>query len=373
MVSVRMAQAVIADAQRAVHDKAIYKPQAPLRRKNKDKNKGKKPAGRTLGYSGSRHNVEQEHSGLYCAQSSSHHNPEPEPEAQPRANRQSDGMLSDRGQIGRRYREARPWLSAREVRLRATEDLREREAMPVGSSNKHTYSVAPRIGLDQHQARRAPAQRILDSRHVATMPREIRHIKRVALPTLTNKTVEKKLDIFGQGDKVTMKGGEQKLAFGKLKGWSAEPDAVGTVLMGGKRWKGDYLVQMGGQRLWLKCDELVMVDQSDKPRPTTAEELKSLNKRRAAERKKRSKAARVAQMKWQQKIGGNSEDYEEDVLQEEEIVNFFEEMDNDGSGLLDRNEVKELLVKLGRVCGGPSTRVGSQKDSQKNSQKESRN
>ena len=171
MVSVRMAQAVIADAQRAVHDKAIYKPQAPLRRKKK-KGLGKKPKGRTIGSIGA-----------------SVWNPEPEPEEvkTPRAARQSDGMLSDRGHIGRKYRAARPWLSAREVRLRATEDIREREAMPVGGSSKHTYSVAPRIGLDQHQARRAPAQRILDSRNVATMPREIRHIKRVSLPPVIKK------------------------------------------------------------------------------------------------------------------------------------------------------------------------------------------
>ena len=53
-------------------------------------------------------------------------------------------------------------------------------------------------------------------------------------------------------------------------------------------------------------------------------------------------------MKWQQKMGGDGDGYQEDVLMEEEIVNFFEEMDNDGSGLLDRDEVKQLLVKLGK-------------------------
>eukprot|EP01043_Picozoa_sp_COSAG02_P074489 COSAG02_NODE_14935_length_1222_cov_0.937667_1_plen_49_part_10 len=43
MVAVRMARSVIEDAQRAVRDKAIYKPQAPLRPRKK-KGKGKQPS-----------------------------------------------------------------------------------------------------------------------------------------------------------------------------------------------------------------------------------------------------------------------------------------------------------------------------------------
>lgn len=329
MVAVRMAQSVIADAQRAVRDRAIYKPQAPIRPRKKDKDKGKKPAGRSIGYSGGRWR------------------PEPEPEALPNA--RSDGMRTDRGNVSRRYREARPWLSAREVRMRASEDMREREAMPVGSATKHTYSVAPKQGTRGERARRAPAQRIIDSRHVATMPREIRHIKRVALPPVEKAVQEKDVDTFGQGDRVRLAQGHEKLAFGQLAGWKADPDTIGTVMMGGKRWKGDCLVEMGGQRLWLKCEELEMVEMSDKPRPTTAEELRALNKRRAAERKKRAKAARLAQVKWQAKMGGEAEGFQEDVLETEEIVSFFEEIDDDGSGLLDRDELKKLLEKLGKV------------------------
>eukprot|EP01051_Picozoa_sp_SAG22_P032319 SAG22_NODE_13569_length_402_cov_0.795380_1_plen_120_part_01 len=118
--------------------------------------------------------------------------------------------------------------------------------------------------------------------------------------------------------------------------------------MGGRRWKGDCLVEMDGQRLWLKSEELEMVEQSTKPRPTTAEELRALNKRRAAERKKRAKAKRLAQAKWNAKMGEDT-GANEDVLATEEVGSFFAEIDDDGSGLLDRDEVKLLLEKLGKI------------------------
>ena len=180
MVAVRMAQLFIADAQRAVRDKAIFKPQPPTRPRKK----------------------------LHLRDVKNMQGQTPNTES-------IDGTQTERTNVSRRYREARPWLSAREVRVRAFEDLREREAMPVGSATKHTYSVAPKQGVRGEQARRAPAQRILDGRNVATMPREIRHIKRKPLPRLLKSSKEKPVDMFGQGDKVKLATEKaDQLAFG---------------------------------------------------------------------------------------------------------------------------------------------------------------
>eukprot|EP01047_Picozoa_sp_COSAG01_P077933 COSAG01_NODE_14217_length_1482_cov_0.761388_1_plen_462_part_10 len=171
----------------------------------------------------------------------------------------------------------------------------------------------------------------------------------MALPPVQKVAEVKPLDVFGEGNKVKLATAKaDRLAFGTLAGWEPTPDSVGTVIMGGRRWKGDCLVEMDGQRLWLKSEELEMVEQSTKPRPTTAEELRALNKRRAAERKKRAKAKRLAQAKWNAKMGEDT-GANEDVLATEEVASFFAEIDDDGSGLLDRDEVKLLLEKLGKI------------------------
>ena len=59
--------------------------------------------------------------------------------------------------------------------------------------------------------------------------------------------------------------------------WGAE----GRVHIGGRRWKGDCLVDFSGHgRLWVKQTELEMVAPNPEPRPSTAEEVKMINRQK---------------------------------------------------------------------------------------------
>ena len=297
MGAVRMARAAVEDAQRAVRDRTLYKPHPPVRPpRRKGARQGRSAKETTHGH----------------------------------------GMQTERVSVSRRYREARPWLSAREVRMRASEDLREREAMAVGSATKHTYAsraswLTPQASQRIHQ--------ILDSRQ-AKMPRELRHIKRVPLPPVLQRVVqEEPPEMFGQGDKVKLAAekanqldaGMWAPAFGALTGWEPKPDSVGTVIMGGgKRWKGDCLVEMDGQRLWFKSFELEMVERSSEPRPSTAEELAALTQRRAAKRKTWVTSSRLARDKWNAQMGGIHN----------EIVQPFKGIADAAPNMLDRSKLQ---------------------------------
>ena len=64
-------------------------------------------------------------------------------------------------------------------------------------------------------------------------------------------------------------------------------------------FKGDCLVDFDGNRLWVKPAELRMIEQSKEPRPSTREEIRAINRRKAYERKaklraKKERAVRVA-------------------------------------------------------------------------------
>ena len=135
-------------------------------------------------------------------------------------------------------------------------------------------------------------------------------------------------DYFGYGDKVKVLRPPDALEFGCLKDWSHDTETAGKVLIGGRRWNGDCLVELDGQRLWMKQDELQMLERSSEPRPTTAEELKIMNKRRAAERKRRMKAKRAAQLKYNIHI----KEGEENTMATEEVRDFFTQIDVDGGG-----------------------------------------
>ena len=250
-----------------------------------------------------------------------------------------NGMQTERVSVSRRYREARPWLSARDVRIRASEELRGREAMPVGSATQRSYAsraswLTPQASQRIHQ--------ILVSRQVATMPRELRHIKRIAVPPVLQRVVkEDPLDMSGQGDKVQpaaenanqLDADRPALAFGALAGKEPKPDSVRTVVMGGgKRWKGDCLVEMDGNRLWFKSSELKMVKRSSLPRQNTAEELMALNQRCAAKRKTWVTSSRLARDKWNAQMGGLHN----------EIVQSFKGSADAGSSVLDHSE-RQLL------------------------------
>jgi Ca2+-binding EF-hand superfamily protein len=137
------------------------------------------------------------------------------------------------------------------------------------------------------------------------------------------------------------------LQFGAPPMVAIEYGSRGHVLFGGRRWKGDLCVDFSGVRLWLKQAELEMVEPNTEPRPSTAEEERLINKQKARDRKARMKKKRQQQTKWNKNMGG-SDDAGEDMAKEE-IVAFFKQIDQDGSGLLDRGEFKELLIKLGRA------------------------
>lgn len=247
--------------------------------------------------------------------------------------------------ITKKYRRDRPWLSAREVRERVREDEREARA---GLHLRHSF------GFNSTQTLTNPdfkmnlrsMKRIEGDKCVHT-PRESMHLERVKLPKVVVVEPPKPADYFGYGDTVKLLSPPDALEFGCLKNWSHNSEHAGKVIIGGRRWKGDCLVDFDGQRLWMKQDELQMVERSTEPRPTTAEELKIMNMRKAAERKKKMKAKRAAQLKYNLKM----ED-EENTMATEEVQEFFKQIDTDGGGTLDTAEMKLLMKRLGQPSEG---------------------
>ena len=176
------------------------------------------------------------------------------------------------------------------------------------------------------------------------LPRDFLHIraktppKRVKAPTPPPST-----DEFGPGDIIRLVNPShpEALAYGAAKNWATT--GVGKVMVGGRRHNGDCLIEVGGQRLWVKQNEIDMVVQSNDPRPTTAEEIKRENRRRARERKHRQKVRRERAAKWSEVTGGGGDE----EMQMEEVRELFDEIDEDGGGSLDKEELRELLEKLG--------------------------
>jgi Ca2+-binding EF-hand superfamily protein len=248
--------------------------------------------------------------------------------------------------ITKKYRRDRPWLSAREVRERVREDEREARA---GLRVRHSF------GFNSTQTLTNPdfkmnlrsMKRIEGDKCVHT-PRESMHLERVKLPKVVVVEPPKPVDYFGYGDMVKLLRPPDTLEFGCLKNWSHNSEQAGKVIIGGRRWKGDCLVDFDGQRLWMKQDELQMIERSTEPRPSTAEELKIMNRRKAAERKKKMKAKRAAQLKYNLKM----EEGEENTMATEEVEEFFKQIDTDGGGTLDTEEMKLLMKRLGQPSEG---------------------
>lgn len=256
------------------------------------------------------------------------------------------GRIDTAPRITKKYRRDRPWLSARQVRERVREDEREARA---GLRLRHSF------GFNSTQTLTNPDFKInlrsmkrIEGDKCAHTPRESMHLERVKLPPMVVVEPPKPVDYFGYGDMVKLLRPPDSLNFGCLKNWSHDNEHAGKVLIGGRRWKGDCLVEFDGQRLWLKQEELQMLERSTEPRPTTAEELKLMNKRKAAERKKKMKAKRAAQLKYNLKM----EESEENTMATEEVEEFFKQIDIDGGGTLDTEEMKLLMKRLGQPSEG---------------------
>jgi Ca2+-binding EF-hand superfamily protein len=197
-------------------------------------------------------------------------------------------------------------------------------------------------------------------------------------------------DLFGQGDRVKLTAAAKSLEYGCMRNWLLEEGAVAEVLIvsfecgeiirpclsgpwgapvsiclsgpwgapvciwalggtrllthrppcvqGGRRWKGDCLVCVAGQRLWVKQSELQMVQRSDEPRPSTQQEKALVRRRLARERQKRHQAQVLGSIRQ----GGNT-----NIMDMEEIEFFFDQLDEDGNGELDEVEVAKLFGFLG--------------------------
>ena len=298
MVAVRLAEMQMKDAQRAVRDKAIYKPHTPFI-------------------------SERPHT-------SRHATPVPPHDARPGTS----------VRISKKYRNERPWLSAREVRIRSREDAREQKA---NLSYRHAFgfnSTQTLANADFKPTLRA--MKVLHGDKVLHTPRDGMHLERVKLPPVEFVEPPKPVDFYGYGDKVTLISAPSALQFGCLKNWTHDTEIQGTVLIGGRRWKGDCLVEFSGQRLWMKQNELEMIERNPDPRPNTAEEIKVMNKRRAQERKKRMKAKRAAQLKYNLKM----QEGEEVVMATEEVEDFFRQIDVDEGGTLDTGEMRQLAKMM---------------------------
>lgn len=283
-----MAQMVADEARRSVHDVAIFgrdpRQAGKLKAKNRRKKKKKKAAG--------------------------------EDPTTPRA-----------VHIGAKYRRDRPWLSAREVRQRAREDEREKDL-----TIKHRFGVtATNYGMGKRPAR------IIEGSHTSvafSTPRDLRLIKRVKLPKIEKPKVKKPVDFFGPGDLVRLATNPDDFAYGCQQNWQVDMGQEAEVLIGGKRWKGDCLIALAGQRLWVKQAELEMVRRNPEPRPTTKQENDVVRKKLARDRKKRQQAQNMALAKFNKNLTGNAT-----MMDKAEIEFFFEQLDIDGSGQLDVEEV----------------------------------
>eukprot|EP01043_Picozoa_sp_COSAG02_P065005 COSAG02_NODE_9675_length_2146_cov_2.826575_2_plen_223_part_00 len=150
-------------------------------------------------------------------------------------------------------------------------------------------------------------RRILDSHHVKIAPPQIGD-KCAGLPPVQK--VLKKENSFTQGDKVKIRAekadrldaGRLAMACGNPSDWALKPGSVGMV-MAGRRWNGDCLVEMDGQRLWLKSPELELVKKSGQPRPNSSEALKAPNMRNVTKPKQWVTSKRLAQARWNAQMG----------------------------------------------------------------------
>lgn len=235
--------------------------------------------------------------------------------------------------IDAKFRRDRPWLSARELRQRAREDLREREVLPV----RHRFAVAADTGPAKLGIR---PMRIIDSARTAA-PHDLRHIQRVRLPPVAAKAKSPPPDVFGVGDRVRLKDPRTLAYGGKLL---LDHDSVGEVLIGGRQWKGDCLVAICDQRIWAQQEELVMVERSVAPRPSTGQEAIVTRRQLARDRKRRLQAQNLAKAMWQRRLGDAKDSK---VMIGRELDFFFEQFDVDGSGFLDSDEVISMFKMMG--------------------------
>ncbi len=207
---------------------------------------------------------------------------------------------------------------------------------------RYSEKFQPRGEFDDKE-KKLTGQELLQSRGTG-LPRDFLHVRAKTPPKPTKpKTPPPSIDEFGPGDIIRLvnPAHPEALAYGAAKNWATT--GVGKVMVGGRRHKGDCLIEVGGQRLWVKQNEIDMVVASDEPRPTTAEEIKRENRRRARERKMRQKSRRERAAKWSEVTGGGGDE----EMQLDEVRELFDEIDEDGGGSLDKEEVAELLEKLG--------------------------
>lgn len=101
------------------------------------------------------------------------------------------------------------------------------------------------------------------------------------------------MDVFGAGDRVCLVVEPELLTFGSAAAPNLQLGSEGRVQIGGRRWKGDCLVDFAGARLWIKQNELEMVEANTDPRPSTAEEIKLINRLKARDRIIRNREKRL--------------------------------------------------------------------------------
>ena len=213
----------------------------------------------------------------------------------------------------------------------------------VGPSPHVRFSEKFKVRPAKHSEREVKQTELLRQRGTA-LPRDFKHIRPKTPPKVDKPpTPPPAFDQFGHGDIIRLKNPSdpEALTYGAAKNWATT--GVGRVMVGGRRHKGDCLVDIGGQRLWVKQTEIDMVLQSTEPRPSTAEEIRIENKRRARERKVRQKERRARAAKFSSATGNDGDE----EMQLDEVRELFDEIDEDGGGSLDRGEVRELLEKLG--------------------------
>lgn len=229
------------------------------------------------------------------------------------------------------------------------QDMLAREAPKLGIRStgpsahvRYSEKFQPRGEFDAKE-KKLTGPELLQSRGTG-LPRDFLHVRAKTPPKRAKpKTPPPSIDQFGPGDIIRLvnPAHPEALAYGAAKNWATT--GVGKVMVGGRRHKGDCLIEVGGQRLWVKQNEIDMVVPSDEPRPSTAEEIKRENRRRARERKMRQKARRERAAKWSEVTGGAGDE----EMQLDEVRELFDEIDEDGGGSLDKGEVGELLEKLG--------------------------
>ena len=226
------------------------------------------------------------------------------------------------------------FASPRQVRAQARQTVKV--SAPKNKRLKHRFKM--------HNVDTVPAAQDWWLRRGTHLPRDFKHIRPRTPVEVTQEYVEVAQDNrYGFGDIVRLRHPDvpETLAYGAAKNW--QTTGVGKVMMGGRRFKGDCLIDINGQRLWVTPNEIDMLAENPDPRPSTAEEIKREQKRRARERKQRQKSKRMQAAKWTESAGGDAEEEMQDL----EVQELFDEIDEDGSGFLDKDEVRELLAKLG--------------------------